>query len=144
VRSISKAARIRELVKAQGWERIGEAEWLAIAAAIPGVSPSDIRKSGIPTEAPWSGVRQKHFEELEGSLNELAAVYAARPDLRKFCRTEVIRAKDRAKWQSKAEMAEWMLVWLGDPAMFGEWARLRRLRAELLKADPDGCSPREA
>ncbi|HKD05131.1 MAG TPA: hypothetical protein VKB79_04435 [Bryobacteraceae bacterium] len=128
---------MRSLAEAQGWERIGEAEWLVAASAIPGVSPSDIRKSGIPAEAPWSGVRHKDSEELETSLNELAAVYAARPDLRKFCRAEVIRAKDRAKHASKAEMAEWMLVWLGDPAVFAQWVRLRRLRAT-----PDGCSPR--
>jgi hypothetical protein len=25
----------------------------------------------------------------------------------------------------KAEMAQWMLVWLGDPALFPAWARLR-------------------
>jgi hypothetical protein len=130
---------VRSLAEARGWERIGEAEWLAIASAISGVSPSDVRHSGVPAEAPWSGVRQKDFDELEDSLNELAAVYAARPDLQKFCRAEVIRAKDRAKWASKAEMAEWMLVWLGDPAMFRQWARLRRLREA-----PDGCSPQGA
>jgi hypothetical protein len=26
----------------------------------------------------------------------------------------------------KAEMFEWMLVWLDDPAMFPTWAQLRR------------------
>ncbi len=127
------------MAEAQGWERIGEAEWLAIASAIPGVSPSDLRKSGVPAEAPWSGVRQKDFDQLEHSLDELAAVYAARPHLRKFCRAEVIRAKDRAKLASKSEMAEWMLVWLGDPAMFPQWARLRRLRG-----GPGDCALPEA
>jgi hypothetical protein len=50
----------------------------------------------------------------------------------------VIAAKDRARWASrnpradetarrrKADMREWMLVWLDDPAMFETWARLRR------------------
>ena len=142
--SRSRAARVRSLAEAEGWERIGEAEWLAITSTIPGVLPSDIRRSGVPAEAPWSGVRQKEFDELEDSLNELAAVYAARPDLQKFCRAEVIRAKDRAKYASKGEMAEWMLVWLGDPAMFAQWARLRRPRAKLLRPNPDDCSPREA
>lgn len=28
----------------------------------------------------------------------------------------------------KAEMVEWMLVWLDDPAMFPAWASVRRLR----------------
>jgi hypothetical protein len=26
----------------------------------------------------------------------------------------------------KAEMVEWMLVWLGDPAIFPAWIQLRR------------------
>src|SRR5215471_10732518 len=94
VRSISRAARVRSLAEAHEWERIGEAEWLAITSTIPGVTPSDVRHSGVPADAPWCGVCQKDFDELEGSLNELAAVYATRPDLRKFCRAEVIRAKD--------------------------------------------------
>jgi hypothetical protein len=45
----------------------------------------------------------------------------------------VIAAKSRARFLSrkyplKAEMVEWMLVWLGDPAMFPAWAQLRRER----------------
>jgi hypothetical protein len=27
--------------------------------------------------------------------------------------------------RTKAEMAEWMLVWLGDPALFPSWILLR-------------------
>ena len=50
----------------------------------------------------------------------------------------VIAAKDRARWASrsdkvekskramKAEMVEWMLVWLDDPAMFPAWSARRR------------------
>ena len=59
-----------------------------------------------------------------------ADVYEARPDLRRYCRDQVIAAKDRARWAArspeveeskrrmKAEMVEWMLVWLDDPASF--------------------------
>jgi hypothetical protein len=65
-------------------------------------------------------------------------VYETRADLRRYCRDEVIAAKDRARWASlsprvdehkrelKAEMVEWMLVWLDDPAVFPIWAQLRR------------------
>ncbi len=86
----------------------------------------------------WAKVHQRVFADLENSLLFLGRVYAAREDLRRECRDAVIAAKDRARWASrntraaeakrkiKAEMVEWMLVWLGDPALFGEWAELRR------------------
>lgn len=145
--SASKKSKVRELIAVRGWTRIGEAEWKALAAAVPEVSTSDLKhaamEAGVEVEAPWSGVAQQTFDELEISLRNLSAVYAARADLRRFCRTEVIRAKDRARLVSrnrrvsetkraaKAEMVEWMLVWLGDPAMFPKWARLRRERLPL-------------
>jgi hypothetical protein len=71
-------------------------------------------------------------------LTALAGIYAMRPELSAFTRAQVIQAKDRAKWASrsarvdaekrknKAEMAEWMLVWLDDPAMFVSWVERRR------------------
>ncbi len=83
-------------------------------------------------------VNQKSLQELEKSLLALAAIYAAEPNSALKCREAVIRAKDRARFASrnpkvtletstrKSEMVEWMLVWLGDPAMFAEWARLRK------------------
>ncbi len=78
------------------------------------------------------------FGPLEAALLELAAVYTAHPERRRECRDAVIAAKDRARFAShnlkatelqrriKAEMVEWMLVWLGDPALFEDWVRLRR------------------
>ena len=49
---------------------------------------------------------------------------------------QVIAAKDRAKFAAKkkpekAEMVEWMMVWLENPAVFPAWveARKRRLAA---------------
>jgi hypothetical protein len=83
-------------------------------------------------------VRQHTFDELEESLCELGAIYESREEERRACREAVIRAKDRAKWaarnrcadenkrRAKAEMVEWMLVWLGDPAMFPAWVKKRR------------------
>lgn len=82
------------------------------------------------------------FGELEAALRELAAVYAEDAASRRECRDLVIAAKDRARFASrneraselkrriKAEMVEWMLVWLGDPEVFGEWARLRRTQMD--------------
>ena len=97
-------------------------------------------------------IRQHTFAELEASLKELSLAYAAHPESRRECREAVINAKDRARFASrnpraselkrriKAEMVEWMLVWLGDPALFEEWAQLRRahMDADLLSQEnPD-------
>lgn len=122
----------------RGWGRIGDAEWAVVRAAVPKIAPEDLQGLGIPVDAPWSGVRQHTLEELEASLSDLTSIYAEREDLRRFCRDTVIRAKDRAKWASKsgrvaeekrrlkAEMVEWMLVWLSDPALFPAWVQIRR------------------
>ncbi len=112
---------------------IGEAEWLELKAALPDVSETTIRGSGIPIAQPWCGVRQHTLDELETSLRELSEVYEKHPHLRRTCRDQVIAAKARARFLSrknalKHEMVEWMLVWLGDPAMFPAWATLRRER----------------
>jgi hypothetical protein len=124
------------MIGVRGWTRIGEAEWHALLGDNPKLTTVDLRDLGIPVEAPWSGVLQKTFAELESSLCDLADVYAIRPDLRRFCRTQVIRAKDRARLASrnarvapdrralKAEMVEWMLVWLGDPGLFRRWVQI--------------------
>ena len=132
-----KNRRLRELIAARGWQRIGEAEWHEILAAIPDISATALERLEIPVDPPWAGIRQLSFEELEISLLAMSEVYAARQDLRRFCRNRVIEARARAQYASrnarvpepkrllKAEMAEWMLVWLGDPALFAAWVRLR-------------------
>lgn len=128
-----KKQAVLDFAAARGWQSLGEAEWNELRRALPDVSPAVIQQSGLAIEAPWRGVRQHTFEELESSLRDFSEVYAARPDLRRFCRDQVIAAKDRAKWlasreaageetrQRKAIMAEWMLIWLGDPAIFPAW-----------------------
>jgi len=140
MKRLSKKQRLRDLIAARAWPRIGETEWIAILAAIPNISPNDLQAAGVPVDPPWSGVRQHTLEELDDSLCGLSEVYAARLDLRTFCRRQAIVAKDRARGASrsdrvdperrqlKAEMVEWLLVWLGDPAVFPSWARLRRTR----------------
>jgi len=126
------------LIAQRGWSRIGDAEWEAICAAVPGIAPEDLQILEIPVAPPWFGVRQHSLDELEESLCVLGEVYSRRDDLRRFCRASVIRAKDHARWASrsahvdeakrllKAEMVEWMLVWLGDPALFPPWVSVRR------------------
>jgi hypothetical protein len=135
MKSKTKRQRVLNFTSERGWARIGESEWEELRRALPDVSENVIRTAGLPVDAPWCGVRQHTFEELEDSLTEFSAVYEARPDLRRLCRKQVIAAKDRAKWLSarpgidedtrlrKAAMAEWMLVWLGDPAIFPAWVR---------------------
>ena len=131
-----------EFIAAQGWTRVGEAEWAELRKAFPKITPAQLLKAGIPVDQPVRGVEQHGFDELETSLIELARIYAVRPDLRRLIRQQVIAAKDRARWASrnsrveepvrrrKAEMLEWMLVWLDDPAMFETWVRLRRYAME--------------
>jgi hypothetical protein len=91
-----------------------------------------------PQPRPRVRVEWKTFDQLEVSLRELQRVYAESPAQRRELREAVIRAKDRARFASrnpkaaaakraqKAEMVRWMLVWLDNPAMFGEWVILRR------------------
>jgi hypothetical protein len=100
---------------------------------------------GIPVEAPFGGVRQKTFDELEQSLIEMEEAYASaqstgdRPRATQ-CRRVVIQAKDHARLAAlspktpaakktmKEEMVAWMLVWLENPAVFPTWVKLRKLK----------------
>lgn len=129
---------MREFAAARGWTRVGEREWHELRGALPDVSEAAIREAGLIVDAPWAGVQQHSLEDLERSLGEMSEIYEARPGLRRYCREQVIVAKDHARWASrsqrvdeakralKAEMVEWMLIWLGDPALFPVWVRIRR------------------
>ncbi|HVY92535.1 MAG TPA: hypothetical protein VHA14_07300 [Bryobacteraceae bacterium] len=139
---ITKRKRVLHYAAEHGWTKIGESEWNELRREMPDVSVATIQQCGLPVDAPWGGVRQHSFEDLEESLRAFSRVYAEREDLRRVCRDQVIEAKDRAKWISrrpggdevlrtrKAEMAEWMLVWLGDPAVFPVWADARHRARE--------------
>jgi hypothetical protein len=138
VRGVTKKQRVLNFIAAQGWGTIGETEWQELRSAFGDISETTLRESGIPIQAPWSGVAAHSIDELEASLREFSQVYEERIDLRRYCRDRVIAAKDRARWSAgstrveeskrrmKAEMVEWMLVWLGDPAVFPAWVELRR------------------
>jgi hypothetical protein len=91
---------------------------------------------------------------LEESLLEMWRIYAeamesgARERAR-YCRRQVIAAKDRAKFAAasartsaekkveKREMAQWMLVWLENPAVFPAWVEVRK---RVLKAAGPGAA----
>lgn len=136
---------VRDIFGSKGWTVVAEPEWKELRSAIANLRTEDLRNAGVPVQAPWCGVLQHTLPELEESLAELADVYETRPDLRGFCRSEVIRAKDRARFistspsvaeekqQLKREMLEWMLVWLGDPNLFRAWAQVRKQAISLQK-----------
>jgi len=82
----------------------------------------------------------KTLDELDAALREFARLYTVEPVRRRALRDVVIKTKDRARYASrnakvteekraeKAEMVQWMLVWLDDPSLFADWVTLRRDR----------------
>jgi hypothetical protein len=132
----TKKQRVLNFAAAHEWGLIGEAEWSELKAALPDISETTIRESGVPIEPPWSGVAQHTLDDLDASLRQFSDVYASQPHLRRYCRDQVIAAKARARFASlneskrrlKSEMVERMLVWLGDPALFPAWVSIRRER----------------
>lgn len=121
---------------------VTEAVWRELLAQLAPVSESYlrdlIRATGLPFEQPYAGVRQHTLEELEASLREMLDVYRAALEAgdkqrARYCRRQVIAAKDRAKFAAakhpeKEEMAQWMMVWLEDPEMFPSWVTARKLQ----------------
>lgn len=132
--------RLREWIAARQPAAITEAVWHELQAHLAPVSESYLRDllraTGLPFDQPWAGVRQHTFDELEQSLREMLEVYRAAAaagdrDRARYCRRQVIAAKDRAKFLAKkkpekAEMAEWMLVWLENPEVFPAWVEARK------------------
>ncbi len=104
-----------------------------------------LRQAEVRVEAPYGGVRQHSFDQLAESLEEMERAYrealaAGDRERANLCRRVVIEAKDHARLASrnprlseekrkqKAEMVEWMLVWLENPEVFPLWAKLRTQR----------------
>jgi hypothetical protein len=152
-RGSSKKRLLAEFLESRRPEIVGEGEWNELAARLAPVSERYLRsllhEAGIPVDQPYDGARLKSLDELESSLIALQREYAramgsgdaARA---RACRRAVIEAKDRARMVSrnpkvdaakrgeKAEMVEWMLVWLENPEIFESWVELRkRARAAL-------------
>jgi hypothetical protein len=139
--------RLREYLAASGPPAITEAVWFDLLRKLAPVSESYLREllrqTALPFEQPYAGVRQHTFAELEESLGEMLAVYrdataAGNRQRARYCRRQVIGAKDRArhlardsrttpeKKAQKEEMAAWMLVWLETPEVFPAWVAARK------------------
>lgn len=132
--------RFRDYLAERQPAAITEAVWQDLRRELAPVSESYLRDllraTGLPFDQPWAGIRQHTLEELEESLRGMLRVYQQALDSgdkesARYCRRQVIAAKDRAKFlakkhPAKQEMVEWMLVWLGDPGMFPPWVEARR------------------
>ena len=143
----SKKALLAAYLKDENLSQITEREWREIVARLSPVSESYLRRlladTAIPVDQPFAGVRQKTFEELEGSLLAMEEVYTRAKKTgdrarAQQCRNAVIQAKDHARFATrspktspekkaqKEEMIQWMLVWLDDPGVFPAWVKLRK------------------
>jgi len=146
-RDKSVKKQLQEYLAAEKPAAITETVWRDLLQRFTPVSESYLRDllrgTGLPFEQPYSGVRQHTFEELEQSLRELEKVYAAalqegHRERARYCRRQVIAAKDRARFLArhprtaaekraqKEEMAQWMLVWLENPEVFPAWIEARK------------------
>ena len=138
---------VREYLAAERPAAITGQVWEDLLMRLAPVSESYLRdllrETGLPFEQPWAGIRQHTFEELEQSLREMLGAYEAAKhsgdrDRARYCRRQVIAAKDRAgflaqspkttveKKALKEEMAAWMLVWLETPEVFPAWVEARK------------------
>ena len=131
---------LRAWLDAEKPAEIDESIWKSLQLRLAPVSDSYLREllraTGLPFHQPWAGIRQHTFEELEESLREMLEVY--RPavaegdrERARYCRRQVIAAKDRAKFlrskkPEKEEMVQWMLVWLENPEVFPAWVEARK------------------
>jgi len=139
--------RLGEYLAAEQPREITERVWRELLRRLAPVSESYLRQliwaTGLPFEMPYAGIRQHTFAELEESLARMGRAYAEAREAgdrerARYSRRLVIGAKDRAKFAAasartkaekkaeKREMAEWMLVWLGDPAVFPAWVEARK------------------
>jgi len=141
----SKKQRLKEFLRERQPAAIGEEQWRELTALLAPISESYLREllhaTGLEIAQPFGGARLSSLEELEASLvdmeKEYAKAVAAGDRARaRACRRAVIQAKDRArlisrnpkvdqeKRKQKAEMVEWMLVWLENPGIFATWVAL--------------------
>ena len=142
----------REYLAAEQPARITESVWRGLLARLAPVSESYLREllrdTGLPFDQPYAGIRQHTLEELEASLREMLEVYRAANDAgdrerARYCRRQVIAAKDRAKFlvkrnPAKEEMAQWMLVWLETPEVFPAWVEARKKQTGAGMATDEG------
>jgi hypothetical protein len=143
----TKKRRLEEYLRDNHVDAISEERWHELNALLAPVSTSYLRDllhgTGLPIAQPIGGVRTDSFPALEASLLEMADEYA-KGTCAGDCRRAVIQAKDRARFISrnekvdpgkrrqKAEMVEWMLVWLENPGIFEAWVALRKKSPDYL------------
>ncbi len=139
--------RLRDYLAESQPAAITEAVWRDLLMKLAPVSESYLREllraTELPFEQPYAGIRQHTLEELEQSLGEMLQVYTdamagGNRDRARYCRRQVIGAKDRARFLAhdgrtpperkalKEEMVEWMLVWLENPEVFPAWVAARK------------------
>ena len=106
--------RLREYLAAERPPAITEAVWKDLLQRLAPVSESYLREllraTGLPFEQPYAGVRQHTFEELEQSLREMLhglreAMAAGDRERARYCRRQVIGAKDRARFPARSPRA---------------------------------------
>lgn len=124
-------------------QRIGAAEWNALASELAPISERYLREllreCGMPLDPLIEGVRQDSFDNLERTLLQLEREYTPGDGaMQRACRDLVIAAKDHARFNSrrlpagdgrradKEEMLLWMLTWLENPPAFPLWLELRK------------------
>ena len=104
-KSVKKS--LREYLDERHPDAITEAVWQDLLMNLAPVSESYLRdllrETGLRFDQPWAGIRQHTFQELEASLGGMLAVYLAATaagdrDRARYCRRQVIAAKDRAKF----------------------------------------------
>ena len=143
----SKRKAIEAWLAAELPERITREHWQLLRQEHAPISESYLRTllrdSGVALDPLVDGVHQDSFDALEQSLRSLAEIYVdakakADRETASFARKLVLSAKDHARWAAerakdlkkqaeKAEMAEWLLVWLENPPVFSEWVKVRRV-----------------
>jgi hypothetical protein len=139
----ARRERLRQFLEKASPAVVGAPEWAELNQLLAPITDSYLRRllreSGVRLAPIIEGVRQSDFDELERTLTALAEIYAA-GDLAtaRECRRLVIEARQHARWaqrragadearrRTKAEMQQWMLVWLENPEVFPAWASLRR------------------
>lgn len=150
-KSSSVKQQLRTYLEERRPAAITEAVWLELRQKFAESSESYLRDllrdTGLPFDQPYAGVRQHTLEELEHSLLAMLEVYresaaASNRDRARYCRRQVIAAKDRAKFLAKKhppkeEMAQWMLVWLENPEVFPAWVEARKLALAAGTQDED-------
>ena len=139
--------RLRDYLAESQPAAITEAVWRRLLTELAPVSETYLREllraTELPFEQPFAGIRQHTLEELEQSLGEMLQVYTdamagGNRERARYCRRQVIGAKDRARFLArdggtpsekkalKEEMVEWMLVWLENPEVFPAWVAARK------------------